>query len=149
MRKLKCPKCGSDCYVWCEGDITSALLDEIDKEFPIYCINDCGIVGTIKGKITLNQNTISKLRTEVKMSENIESKKIMDDIEKLIQNYIDTAKKQNKTPTRDEIMETVTDKLEELLEAYFENLEMMCILSGMALGIAIVLQMEEKLKMSE
>lgn len=54
MDKLKCPKCGSNCYIWCERDVTDALLVQIDKEFLIYCINDCGIVGTIKGKIILD-----------------------------------------------------------------------------------------------
>lgn len=60
MNNLKCPKCGSDCYIWCEGDITDALLHDIEKEFSIYCINDCGIVGTIKGKIILDVTTKKK-----------------------------------------------------------------------------------------
>lgn len=56
MTELRCPKCGSNCYIWCEGDITDALFGEIKKEFSIFCINDCGIVGSIKGKIILEVN---------------------------------------------------------------------------------------------
>lgn len=83
------------------------------------------------------------------MNNNIESKKILDEIEKLIQNYIDDTKKQNKTPTRDEIIEAVTDRLEELLEKGSGNNEIIYIVSGMAVGIAIVLEIEEILKKDE
>ena len=80
------------------------------------------------------------------MSENIESKKILNEIEKLIQNYVDDTKKHNKTPTRDDIIEIVTNRLEELLEKGSGNNEIIYIVSGMAIGIAIVLEIEETLK---
>lgn len=83
------------------------------------------------------------------MNEHIESKKILGEIEKLIQNYVDNTKKQNKTPTRDEIIEIVTDRLEELLEKGSGNNEITYIVSGMAIGIAIVLEIEEVLKKGE
>jgi hypothetical protein len=83
------------------------------------------------------------------MSNNIESKKILGEIEKLIQNYIDDTKKQNKTPTRDEIIEVVTDRLEELLEKGSGNNEIIYIVSGMAIGIAVVLEIEGVLKKDE
>lgn len=83
------------------------------------------------------------------MSEYMESKKILERIETLIQNYVGKAKEENKTPTRDEIIEVVTDKLEELLETCYENKEIMYIVSGMAIGIAIVLEVEETLKKNE
>lgn len=56
---LKCPKCGSGCYVWFEGDITEAITESINKEFLIYCLNDCGIVGSIEGKVILNKKTLN------------------------------------------------------------------------------------------
>ena len=56
--KPQCPRCGSDCYIWCESDITDALTKNMNKEFPIYCINDCGIVGSIDGKVILKKNTL-------------------------------------------------------------------------------------------
>jgi len=80
------------------------------------------------------------------MSENMTSGKIMNDIDKLVQNYMDAAKEQNKIPTRDETIEKVTDRLEQLLEEGYGNNDIMCIVSGMAVGIAIVLQIEEPLK---
>jgi lipoate-protein ligase A len=83
------------------------------------------------------------------MGENIESKKLLDEIEKLIQSYVDNTKKENKTPTRDEIIEVVTDKLEDLLEKGSGNNEIIYIVSGMAIGIAIVLEIEETLKKDE
>lgn len=55
---LKCPKCGGNCYVWFEGDVTKVLVEPINKEFLIYCINDCGIVGGIEGKIILCKKTL-------------------------------------------------------------------------------------------
>jgi hypothetical protein len=80
------------------------------------------------------------------MNENIESKKFLNEIEKLINNYIDDTKKQNKTPMRDDILDKVTDRLEELLEKGSGNNEITYIVSGMAIGIAIVLEIEETLK---
>lgn len=80
------------------------------------------------------------------MSENIESKKILEEIEKLIRNYIDDNTKQNKIPTRDEIIEIVADRLEKLLEKGSGNNEITYVVSGLALGIAIVLEIEEILK---
>ena len=58
ISNLKCPKCGSDCYVWFEGDITAALEDSINKKFAVYCLNDCGIVGSIRGVIMLKKRTL-------------------------------------------------------------------------------------------
>lgn len=55
---LKCPKCGSDCYIWIEGDMTEALIEPVDKNFLIYCINDCGIVGIMEGKVMLKKKTL-------------------------------------------------------------------------------------------
>lgn len=80
------------------------------------------------------------------MSDNITSKKMMDEIEKLIQNYIDIARKQNQVPTRDDILEVVTNRLEKLQRIVPENKEISYIVSGMAMGIAIVLQIDELLK---
>lgn len=59
---LKCPKCGSGCYVWIEGDITTALVEPTIKEFLVYCLNDCGVVGNIEGKIILNKKTLNMER---------------------------------------------------------------------------------------
>jgi hypothetical protein len=83
------------------------------------------------------------------MSENVTSSKIMNDVDELVQNYIDTAKEQNNIPTRDETIEKVTDRLEQLLEAGYGNKEITCVVSGIAVGIAIVLQIEETLKKNE
>ncbi len=55
---LKCPKCGSDCYVWFEGEVTGALGDSISKKFSIYCLNNCGIVGSMRGVIMLKKSTL-------------------------------------------------------------------------------------------
>lgn len=79
------------------------------------------------------------------MSEDVTSNKMMTDIDELVQSYIDTAKKQNKTPTRDEIIDKVTNKLEELLELGSEKKEITWVVSGVAIGIGIVLAIEDKL----
>jgi C4-type Zn-finger protein len=83
------------------------------------------------------------------MNKSIESKKILSEIENLIQSYLDEAKKENKVPTRDEIIEAVTDRLEKLLETYSGDKEVTYIVSGLAVGIAIVLEVEELLKKNE
>ena len=82
------------------------------------------------------------------MIENITSAKTMAEIEKIIQDYIEIAKKQNRRPTRDEIVEAVIDNLEVLLKVGPEDGEKILIISGIALGIAIILEIEEKLKMN-
>lgn len=86
---------------------------------------------------------------EVKMEENITSKKLIVELDKVIQNYIDIAKAHNRKPTRDEIIETVTIKLEELLKLSSENKERTWIISGIAVGIAISLHIDDKLKLVE
>jgi len=80
------------------------------------------------------------------MKENIASKKLIAEIENVIQNYIDEAKEHNRKPTRDEIIEAMTIKLEELLKVNSENKESVWVLSGIAVGIAISLQIEDKLR---
>ncbi len=67
----------------------------------------------------------------------------------MIQNLIDEAKGNNRKPTKDEIIETVTIKLEELLKISSENKERVWIISGIAVGIAISLQIDDKLKLIE
>jgi hypothetical protein len=79
------------------------------------------------------------------MEENVASKRMMNDIEDLIQNYIDSMKKNNQKPTRDDILEIITSRLDKLLEVGVENKEIMWIMSGVAIGIAIVLQAEDML----
>lgn len=83
------------------------------------------------------------------MEENLASKNMMKDIEGLIQSYIDKMRQNDQKPTRDDILEIVTDRLEKLLEDGYENKEIMWIVSGAAIGIAIVLQTEDRLKMNE
>lgn len=83
------------------------------------------------------------------MEENLASKRMMNDIEELIQSYIDTMKKKNQKPTRDDIIELVTNRLEELLKLGSENKEIMWIVSGVAIGIAIILQTEDKLEANQ
>lgn len=83
------------------------------------------------------------------MSEDITSNKMMADINGLVQGYIDTAKEQNKTPTRDEIIDKVTNRLEELLKLGSDKKEITWIVSGVAIGIAIILSIEDKLKTNE
>lgn len=58
LSNLRCPKCGSDCYVWCEENITNAIIEPMNVEFLVYCINDCGPVGCIEGKIILKKKTL-------------------------------------------------------------------------------------------
>jgi hypothetical protein len=79
------------------------------------------------------------------MSENITTNKMMDEIKKLVENYIDASKKNNKTPTRDKIIDKVSNKLCEIIEVGSEKNEIIWIASGVAIGIAIVLEIEEKL----
>lgn len=55
---LKCPECGSDCYIWLEADVTDATTGSINKECMIHCINDCGVVGTIYAIVTLKKDTL-------------------------------------------------------------------------------------------
>lgn len=80
---------------------------------------------------------------------NITSKKLLDEMEMLIQGYIDEAKEHNRKPTRDEIIDTITNRLEILLKIESENNDRLLIISGIALGIAIVLGIDEKLKIIE
>jgi hypothetical protein len=79
------------------------------------------------------------------MEENVASKRMMNDIESLIQNYIDSMKKNNQKPTRDDILEIIASRLDKLLEVGVENKEIMWIMSGVAIGIAVVLQAEDML----
>lgn len=83
------------------------------------------------------------------MEENLTSKRMMDDIEGLIQTYIDKMKKNNQKPTRGNIIDLVTSRLDELLKIGSDNKEIMWIVSGVAIGIAIVLQTEDKLEINK
>jgi hypothetical protein len=84
------------------------------------------------------------------MEENVASKTMMDNITGLVQNYMETMKEQNKKPTRNDIIELVTNRLEELLKMGNDKKEITWIVSGVAIGIAIVLQTEDTLiKMNE
>lgn len=83
------------------------------------------------------------------MTKNISSEKIISELDNVIQNYIDTEKKQNRKPTRDKIIEVVTDRLQELLRTTSENSEKALIIYGIALGIAMALQIEVKLEENE
>lgn len=82
------------------------------------------------------------------MSTNITSQKLMFEIENVIQSHIDAAKGQDRKPTKNEIMELVTHRLEELIESS-ENEERIWIISGIAVGIAISLHLDDKLNMNE
>ena len=79
------------------------------------------------------------------MNENITSKELIAEIDKVISGYIDERKKMNIKSTRDDILEVVLDKLEDLLETNSDNKERTAVLSGVAVGIAIVLQVEERM----
>jgi hypothetical protein len=79
------------------------------------------------------------------MNEDTTSNKMMADIDNLVRSYIDTAKQQGKIPTRNEIIDRVTNKLEELLKLGSEKKEITWIVSGAAIGIAIVLHAEDML----
>ncbi len=83
------------------------------------------------------------------MTENMTSTKIIIEIDKVIQDYIDLAKHQDIKPTRDTIIEIITSRLEKMLEASPETKEVTWAISGIATGIAMVLHIEEKLKMNE
>lgn len=80
------------------------------------------------------------------MTENDNYSKIINHIDKTIQNYLDVAKEQNIKPTRDDIIEMVTTRLEELLKMNSDSKERTWVISGVAMGIAIVLRIDEKLK---
>lgn len=58
IKDLKCPECGSNCYIWLEADVTDATTGPMNKECAIHCINDCGVVGTIDATVTLKKNTL-------------------------------------------------------------------------------------------
>ena len=81
------------------------------------------------------------------MSNNITSTKIIAEIDKVIQDYIDLAKKQNIRPTRDNVIEIVTSRLEKMVGDSPGNKERTWIISGVAVGIAMVLHIEEKLNL--
>lgn len=81
------------------------------------------------------------------MSNNITSTKIIVEIDKVIQDYIDLAKKQNIRPTRDNVIEIVTSRLEKMVGDSPDNKERTWIISGVAVGIAMVLHIEEKLRL--
>lgn len=83
------------------------------------------------------------------MKEDVTSKKLIDELNSVIQNYIDVAKEHNRKPTKDEIIEAMTIKLEDLLKVNSENKERVWIISGIAVGIAISLQIEDRLKALE
>lgn len=83
------------------------------------------------------------------MSNNITSTKIIAELDKVIQDYIVLTKQQNMQPTRDTMIEIVTSRLEKMVELSPENKERTWIISGVAVGIAMVLHIEEKLKMNE
>lgn len=83
------------------------------------------------------------------MTENENYSKIIGDIDKTIQNYLDVAKEQNLKLTRNDVIEMVTIRLEELLKINSDNKERTWVVSGIAIGIAIVLRIDEKLKTIE
>jgi len=86
-------------------------------------------------------------KKEVKMTENENYSRIIGDIDKTIQNYLDVAKEQNLKLSRNDIIEMVTTRLEELLKMNSDSKERTWVVSGIAIGIAIVLRIDEKLKM--
>ena len=86
-------------------------------------------------------------KKEVKMTENENYSRIIGDIDKTIQNYLDVAKEQNLKLSRNDIIEMVTIRLEELLKINSDNKERTWVVSGIAIGIAIVMRIDEKLKM--
>lgn len=63
--QLKCPECGANCYIWLEGDVTDVPEKPIDKGFVVYCINDCGSVGSIEGTITLKKETLKMVKRRI------------------------------------------------------------------------------------
>ena len=77
---------------------------------------------------------------------NIKSKKMIDEMEVIIQAIINEAKDENRTPTRVEIIEKITNRLETLIKLESENNDRVLIISGIAIGIAIVLRLDDKLK---
>lgn len=99
-------------------------------------------------RIKLSQNDNNDICKEIKMSESMESHHIMKDIDNLIQGHMEMMKKHNHKPTRNDIIELVANRLEELLTAGSDMKEVTWIVSGVAVGIAIVLQTEDRLKMN-
>ena len=83
------------------------------------------------------------------MNNNLASTKIIAELDKVIQEYIDVSKSQNIRPTRDAMIAMVTSRLEELISLSPENKERTWIVSGIAVGIAMTLHMEEKLRLNE
>jgi hypothetical protein len=83
------------------------------------------------------------------MTENENYSRIIGDIDKTIQNYLDVAEEQNIKLTRNDIIEMVTIRLEELLKINSDNKERTWVVSGIAIGIAIVFRIDEKLKTIE
>ncbi len=80
------------------------------------------------------------------MENDISSNKIMDDLDKIIQYNIDKLKEQNKKPTREEIIDIIVDRLEDLLRESSDSKEKTWILSGIAIGISIVMYIDKKLE---
>lgn len=83
------------------------------------------------------------------MSNNSTSTRIIDKLDKAIQEYIDLAKSQGIKPTRDTMVAMVTSRLKELVSLSPENKETTLIVSSIAVGMVIVLNIEEKLRLNE
>jgi hypothetical protein len=118
-------------------------LDAIDAYVLGMIVGEFVKDGTLRVKGL--QNDVNNVCKEVKMVENMASNKMMKDIDGLVQNYIDMMKSRNQKPTRDDIIDIVTNRLEELLKLGSEKKEITWIVSGVAIGIAIVLHTEDML----
>lgn len=83
------------------------------------------------------------------MVENETYYKLIGDIDKTIKNYIEIAKELNRKPTRNDVIEKISTRLQELIKINCDSKERVWILSGMAAGIVIVLRIDDKLKAIE
>lgn len=83
------------------------------------------------------------------MSNNVTSTRIIAELDKVIQEYIDLTKEQGIKPSRDTMIEMVTSRLEKMMTESEGNKERTWIVSGIAVGMAIILHIEEKLKTNE
>lgn len=87
---------------------------------------------------------------EEKMEENKTSaEKMMKNIGDIVQIYIESMKENNQELTRSNVLEVVADKLEKIIKLSSEKGEIMLITSGITVGIAIVLEIENRLAMEK
>ncbi len=93
------------------------------------------------------KNKKKTTKVKIKMKENITSKELIVEFDKVIQSYIDVARECNLKPTKDEIIEKLMVKLEDLLKINSDNKDRTWIISGIIAGIAISLMIDEKLKL--